>query len=331
MNPTLARLRRILVMVPWLLDHPGVAVEEVARRFESSPPEILDDLDLLGYCGLPGYGGGDLIEASVSGGQVVVRMAEFFARPLSLSMREGLALLLAARATRDSGVLGNVPAMDRSGDDAGTDGPLITAIAKLEAHLGARAEVPVAMDLRAGGAEHLAALWPAVTDHRVVDLTYQSASKNETTVRQVEPWTIRLVEGAWYLQGYCRSAQDQRSFRLDRVKDLQVTEETAPDPPDDVRPPVYRPALDDPLVVIEVSPQAAWIADHVVLTDRTQNKAGWSRLQFQTTTLDWAARLLLRLGDQARVIAPQELADLRRSHAQSILALYDGPESTNNP
>ena len=126
MNGTLVRLRRVLVMVPWLLENPGVSVEEVARTFEVTPNEILDDLDVLGYCGLPGYGGGDLIEASVSGGQVVVRMAEFFARPLALSMREGLSLLLAARAARDSGVLAQSKA-------------LTTAIEKLEVHLGAEA------------------------------------------------------------------------------------------------------------------------------------------------------------------------------------------------
>lgn len=320
MNATLTRLRRILVMVPWLLDHPGVAVQEVARRFDVDPAEVIEDLDLLGYCGLPGYGGGDLIEASVSGGQVVVRMAEFFARPLSLTRREGLALLLAARATRDSGVFGPTGAVDGGAVQVT---PLSTAIAKLERHLGARADVPVAMDVRAGGAEHLPGLLPAVTEHRVLTLTYRSGSKDQTTVREVEPWTVRLVDGAWYLQGYCRLAQDQRSFRLDRIIDLQVTDQPAPHPPDDVGPPVYRPAPEDPTVIIEVSPQALWIADHVVLTDRDHRADGWTRLQFQATTLDWAARLLLRLGDQARVVDPPQLARLRRSRALDVLAVYD--------
>ncbi|MGI9016597.1 MAG: helix-turn-helix transcriptional regulator [Euzebya sp.] len=313
MNQTLTRLRRILVMVPWLLEHPGVSVDEVAQRFAVTPSDVIDDLDVLGYCGLPGYGGGDLIDASVSGGQVVVRMAEFFSRPLALSMREGLSLLLAARATRQSGVLG-----------AGvSDGPLTTAIAKLEAHLGAQAEAPVAMDVQAEGSDHLATVWNALSDRKVVRLSYWSASKDEMTDRLVEPWAVRSVGGSWYLQGHCRLAGDHRVFRMDRIRHLQITDEIAPDPPDhEVRSPIYRPGPDDPTVIVEVAPGAAWLADRVVLSDRREVEDGWVRLEFQAATLHWAARLLLRLGDQVRIIQPSALAELRRQRASSALARY---------
>ncbi len=314
MNPTLTRLRRILVMVPWLLEHPGAGVEEVAARFDVTVEDVLDDLDVLGYCGLPGYGGGDLIEASVSGGQVVVRMAEFFARPLALSMREGLSLLLAGRAARASGVLGE----DLS------DGPLSTAIAKLEDHLGAQAEVPVALDVEAGGADVLSQLWPAVRDRRLVHLVYRSSSKDETTSRAVEPWTLRSVGGAWYLQGFCRSAKAQRSFRLDRILQIEVGEERVTAPPEEeVGPPVYRPSPHDPRVVVEVAPRATWISDRVVLDDRAPAADGWTRLEFRAATLDWAVRLVMRLGEGARVVEPPELARMVADRATAVLALYD--------
>jgi predicted DNA-binding transcriptional regulator YafY len=317
-NPTLARLRRILVMVPWLLDHPGVGVAEVAARFGVTPEEVLADLDVLGYCGLPGYGGGDLIEATVSGsGQVVVRMADFFARPLALSVREGLALLLAARSARASGVLG---------DDV-TDGALASAIAKLEQHLGAQAEIPVAVDVEASGQDHLARLLPAVEGRRVVTLTYRSASKDETTVRDVEPWAVTASRGAWYLQGHCRLAGAPRAFHLDRILDLVVTDQPAPDPPRGaIPPPVYQPAPEDPLVVVDVAPGAAWLSDLVVLADRAPAADGWTRLTFQVAALDWAARLLVLLGAGARVVEPPALAARVRERATSALARYDHPD-----
>jgi predicted DNA-binding transcriptional regulator YafY len=74
-------------MVPWLLEHPGISIAEVSERFGVARDELTEDLDILGYCGLPGYGGGDLIEVSVMGDRIVVRMADFFARPLTLSVR----------------------------------------------------------------------------------------------------------------------------------------------------------------------------------------------------------------------------------------------------
>lgn len=311
MNPTLARLRRLLVMVPWLLDHPGAEVEEVAERFGVTAGDVLDDLDVLGYCGLPGYGGGDLIEVTVSGGQVVLRMAEFFARPLALSVREGLALLLAARATRDSGVLPQPTAA------------LDSAIAKLERHLGGQAGLPVVLDIEAGGQDLLSRLMPAVADQRVVRITYRSASKEETTQREVEPWALRSTRGAWYLQGHCRLAGEGRAFRLDRIRDLVVTDEAAPAPPEDQPPaPEYRPAPDDPVVVLDVDAASAWISDQVVLSDKRTLDDGRVRLTFQAATLDWAAALVTRLGAGATVVGPAALSDLVSERARAVLATY---------
>jgi predicted DNA-binding transcriptional regulator YafY len=309
------RLRRILVMVPWLLDHPGVAVDEVADRFGVTPGDVVDDLDVLGYCGLPGYGGGDLIETSVAGGRVVVRMADFFARPLDLTVREAVALLLAARTARAAGLLGEDVA----------DGPLQRAIATLEQHLGADADVPVAVDAGAQGDDLLERLRPAVEGHRVVRLVYRSASKEETTTRHVEPWSLSALDGAWYLQGHCRLAGGPRSFHLDRVADLEVTDEVAPAPgPLEVAPPVYEPRPGDPEVLLEVAPGAAWVAEGLAGVVLETAGGGWTRLRFRAATIDWAARLVLQLGPAARVVDPPALADRARERARALLTTHSG-------
>ena len=178
------------------------------------------------------------------------------------------------------------------------------------------------MDLRIDGEDHLAKLWPLVDDPRVVDLRYWSPSTDEVTQRAVEPWTVRSVGGAWYLQGFCRRAQHQRSFRLDRIQSLEVTAERAPTPPEYVSPPLYRPAENDPLVVLEVQPHAAWVGDQVVLDERTRTADGWTRLTFRTASLEWAVRLLMRLGVSARVVSPPELADAWRERAETVRSAY---------
>lgn len=311
MTPTSARLRRVLVMVPWLLDNPGAHVDDIARRFDTTAEQVAGDLDVLGYCGLPGYGGGDLIEVTMTGGHVVVRMAEFFSRPLALSVREVTALLLAARATRDAGVLSEA------------HGPLEEAITVLERHLGQPAAAPVRVDPDSGGADLLSRLTPAVAGHRVVRITYRSASKEETTVREVEPWALREDEGSWYLHGWCRLAEDGRAFHLDRVRELEVLEEVVPAPVDPpVRPPRYEPTDADPQVVLEVPADAAWIADEISGVTREQRRGGRVRLTFRAATLEWAAGLVLRIGQPARVVEPAELATLVRQRANELLARY---------
>jgi predicted DNA-binding transcriptional regulator YafY len=306
---TLDRLERILVMVPWLLDHPGVEVDEVTRRFGVSRADLARDLDVLGYCGLPGYGGGDLIEASIVGDRVSVRLADFFRRPLTLSMREALSLLLAARA------LATVPGLPESAD-------LQTAAGKLEKILGA--EPRVAVDLSAVGDEHLPMLREAVERRRVVHLQYRSRTKRETTERDVEPWAVVAVRGAWYLQGWCRLVAEPRDFRLDRIVRATLTDEDAGAVPDQpLPPPTYRPADDDLEVILDLAREAWWVPERYVV-DEIEQIGEIRRVRLRTRSLEWVARLVLGRARAIRAIAPPALAERVAVLADQTLARYSG-------
>ena len=273
---TLQRLERILTMVPWLLEHPGVTLAEISERFGAQPEEIAHDLDILGYCGLPGYGGGDLVEVSIVGDRVVVRMADFFSRPLTLSMREAVTLLLAGRALSSVEGLAESDALRR-------------AVAALETALGGQA-ARVEIDLATEGDQWLTAARTAVADNRVVHLVYRSASKAEITERDVEPWSVVGAGGAWHLQGYCRLVDGPRDFRLDRVKALTVTDERAPHRTHEDRPPVYRPEPDDLSVTLDLEPAAEWVAEWAVLDADEVAADGRRRITLRTPSPEWAAR-----------------------------------------
>lgn len=322
-TPTLQRLERLLTMVPWLLEHEGATVEEVAGRFGADPEEVLADLDTLGYCGLPGYGGGDLVEVSIVGDHIVVRMAEFFRRPLSLSVREAVTLLLAART------LGDVP--DAPGSEA-----LRSAAAKLEDALGRGAPggaggavsggvggTHLAIDLAAPGDEHLPVLRSAIAADRVVRLRHRSGTTGETSVRDVEPSAVVAAHGAWYLQGWCRSARGTRHFRLDRIEHLTELDETSRRPPRRPEPPRYSPGPGDHEVVLELDPPAWWVGEWVV-ADRVHDEGPVRRVELRTPAFEWLARLLLRVAPHGRVVAPPELHERVRRLARESLARYRG-------
>ncbi|MGH8900857.1 MAG: helix-turn-helix transcriptional regulator [Egibacteraceae bacterium] len=308
---TLTRLERILVMVPWLLDRPGVELQEVADRFGITKAQLADDLDVLGYCGVPGYGGGDLVEVSIFGGRVTVRMAEFFRRPLRLSLREALTLLLAGRALE------------------GMQGPsqsaeLRRAVAKVEQVLGSAATPTLAIDLSGPGEEHLPALRAAITSGRVVHLTYRSGSKAETTVRDVEPWSLTGFRGAWYLQGWCRLAGAPRDFRLDRIRTITVTgDHIRADRPRRPASPAYEPSAEDETVVLDLRRPAWWVAEWVVCERVEEMRSGEiRRITMHTSQLEWIARLLLRLGEHAEAVAPLELTERVARLARETLGRY---------
>ena len=60
-----ARLRRLLLVVPYLVKHPGTTTDELTRLFGVSKRDLLSDLNLLFVSGLPPYGPGDLIEVDI--------------------------------------------------------------------------------------------------------------------------------------------------------------------------------------------------------------------------------------------------------------------------
>jgi predicted DNA-binding transcriptional regulator YafY len=310
MSATLQRLERVLLMVPWLLERDGATVDELVAQFGGTPEDILADLDILGYCGLPGYGGGDLVEVTVFGDHVSVRMADFFARPLSLTVKEALTLLLAARAL--AGV-----------DELPVSTALARAAAKLEALLGA--EPAVEVDLDVPGSEHLTAVRQALEQSRVVRLVYRSESKAQTTERDVEPWALTAFGGSWYLQGWCRLAQAPRDFRLDRIRELAVLDERAAGSGDGPGPPEYEPAPGDATVVLDADPDAAWVGERVA-GGSVERRGRRIRITFQTGALDWAARLVLGLGGHATVVEPEALRERVTALARATLARYEPPD-----
>lgn len=64
----------------------------------------------------------------------------------------------------------------------------------------------------------------AVGQRQRVAMTYHSLN-NQITQRKVEPYGIVGWEGHWYLVGYCCLRQGHRTFRLDRIQQVEMLEE----------------------------------------------------------------------------------------------------------
>ena len=130
-----SRLRRLLAVVPWVLEHQGAPLTDVAARFGVTVAELEADFELLQYCGLPPYSPDRLIDCQVTDGRVTLRFAEYFNRPISLTPAEGFTLLAAGQT------LLAVPGAD-------PDAALAAALAKLADALDAAGGV--AVELRRG-------------------------------------------------------------------------------------------------------------------------------------------------------------------------------------
>ena len=95
-RPAEQRLRRLLVMLPWLMERGEVPVSEVAERFDLSEQDVVGDLELAAMCGLPPFVD-ELIDVFIDEGMIVVGVPRLFTRPLRLNSVEAFDLLAAAR------------------------------------------------------------------------------------------------------------------------------------------------------------------------------------------------------------------------------------------
>jgi proteasome accessory factor C len=302
------RLRRLLAFVPWVAAEEGPTVDEVCRRFNLTEAELAADLELLFVCGLYPYTPDVLIEADIADGRVWVRYADYFARPLRLTPAEGLALV-AAGAT-----LLAVPGTD-------PDGPLARGLRKVAAALGVPADEAFDVRLAPAPADVLAVLREAAEGHRQVELDYYAFGRDEWTRRTVDPYGVFSAGGQWYLSAYCHVVDDERLFRVDRVREARLLA-TAFDPPDD-RPDllaVYQPRPDDPRVVLVLEPAARWVVEQYPVEEADELGDGRVRVRLVASERAWFERLLLRLGPQARV--EEGDADAGRAAACRLLARY---------
>lgn len=307
----------MLVIVPYLVQHPGSALGEVAALFHAPPQQLRRDLDLLFMSGLPPYGPGDLIDVDVDeDDRIWIRMADHFARPLRLSRSEALALYL--RGTELLATPGLPEAL-----------ALASVLAKLRDSLGpdALGEAEGRIEIAAGGTtrppEHLELLRKAALDHHRLLIEYFAPSSGEWSSRTIEPEEVFSSLGNWYVAAWDLASSGERLFRADRVRRAEDTGETfEPKGLAGAGRALYTPDGADVPVRLRLHPAARWIADYYATIDQVEQPDGTLDVTLPARRLGWVAALLLRVGHDAEILDPPELADEVRALAQRTLAQY---------
>ena len=299
---------RMLTLVPWLLERPGADVHETASTFGVDVGTIRRDLSHLDFCGLPGLGGGDLFEVDLMGDSIVVRMADELRRPLRLTPREALRLVLTVDAVAQ--VLGDeVP-------------ELRSAVAKIRRATGvAEATADV---LEPEATRWTARAREALASGRRVRLSYQGRDDDRPQARLVDPWALHVREGAWYLQGHDVGVGDRRTFRLDRAADLVVLDEQAAHPAPAALPaPRYAPGPDDLEVELELSSRGRWLMDALDLDEVHELDDGGARIRLRTDAPRWLVRLVMMAGGEAVVVSPPQLRAQVAERARRAAGRYE--------
>jgi proteasome accessory factor C len=316
------QVARLLALVPYIQSREEVSVEQAAADLGVLPAQIVKDLHVLWFCGLPGLGMGDLIDVDMDAleGEGVLRVsnADYLTRPLRLGSTEASALIVALRALRDASDESVRPVVER-------------ALGKLEAAAGdgatLAAHVDVRLDPEVSEVNRLRTrLEEAIASRRQVRLGYYVPARDESTQRVVDPLGISTAEGHVYLDAWCRSAEGQRLFRLDRVSSAEVLDDPVDDhvdiAPRDLSAGLFQPSPHDLLVTLRLEPAARWVAEYYPTESVEELGEGSLRVRLRAGDEEWLTRLLLRIGGAAQVEDPAELSEVVRRAATAALANY---------
>lgn len=167
-----------------------------------------------------------------------------------------------------------------------------------------------------------------VARRRRVELVYRSF-RQEVTRRTVDPYALALQWGNWYLVGHCHLRGDLRTFRVDRLQEVQPTGESFEIPADfSAREYLLRMAEERPATYYRVAVRFDSDVAHIVRERHeewqhlTEHEDGSVTLAFDASDLSWPSRWVLTYQDKATVIGPPELAAMVRDTAQSVAARY---------
>jgi proteasome accessory factor C len=303
------RLERALAIVPWIDSQGGTAaIEDVCKRFDLDVEQLQSCLETVSMVGVYPYTPDALLEVFLESDHVHVNLPDYFTRPLRLTPTQTFGLIAAGRA------LLSLPGTD-------PEGPLARAIAKVSAATGAGGAV--AVDLDTAPIEILQELQSATAAFRMIEIDYYSYSRDAWSTRRVDPWRVQSIDGKWYLEGHCHSAQDIRVFRLDRIRDLKVLEATFEAPELSAPLEIFDRSADLPMITLDLEPAATWVANQYPTASIEQLANGRVRVTLAVSARPWLERLLLRLGDDVRIVqADASLHGVLGAGARRVLQRY---------
>ncbi|MEY3734483.1 MAG: hypothetical protein RL347_1842, partial [Actinomycetota bacterium] len=160
----------------------------------------------------------------------------------------------------------------------------------------------------------------AIDQERAVRLVYLGASRDQLSERVVEPVELVVHAGRSYLAGWCREAGAARTFRLDRVRSVDILDEPVSGHSASQS---VRPSLAEE-VRLRVAPRSLWLLEGWDVTDVVEESDGGLTGVVHVADREWLIRIVLGQGGGVEVLSPPDLRSQVRAAAAAALASLTG-------
>lgn len=299
------KLDRLLGILTVLLKNDRVTAPRLAEKFEVTRRTIGRDIDTLCQAGIP------IVTHQGGGGGISI--ADGYKLDKNILTTDELSNIIAA--LKGIGSVSEKSQVERTLDKLSTNKDTVVSLRE-----------PIVIDL---ASYYKGSLTPkinlikqAIIGQRLIEFDYYY--EKGQTHRRIEPYFVIFQWTAWYVFGFCLVKKDWRLFKLGRLWDLQLCEETYKQreiPPQRRDFNAHLPD-DKKLVILFESSVKYQIIEAYGLNCFTETEDGRLRLEIGYTNREYTISSLLGFGNKAKVIEPVDMADEIKSIAENIIKNY---------
>ena len=155
----------------------------------------------------------------------------------------------------------------------------------------------------------------SIREHRRVHMRYQTNQVPHPSDRELDPYALVHRWGWWYVIGFCHVHQEIRTFRVDRISEVALSDETFVQSPDFHLQTYLKNELSaQPQVIARLRFESEFAnilaGNHSYWETVEPQPDGSVEVTFSSPTLAWAASTTLAYGPAVEVLAPPELRAL---------------------
>ena len=288
---------RLFKILYYLLDRKRATAPELAAEFEVSPRTIYRDVEALSSVGIPIYA-----EPGRNGG--IYLLQNFILDRAILSENEKQEVLTAIQSLSATGYTGGKE-----------------MLTKLSALFNINTRNWLEVDFsRWGNSAYdnskFEILKTAVIQCKEVKIVYENTN-SERSKRIVQPLKILYKSKEWYLKAFCMEKQDFRLFKLNRILELELLENTfVPRPYPELKSSLQQTYQQ---VVLLFSKEMAYrVYDEFGTTEIEYQKNGDLMVCVEMPVDTWLIGYLLSFGAEVEIIEPEYLKSVLAAQAQAI-------------
>lgn len=299
------KLDRLLGILTVLLQNDRVTAPYLAQKFEVTRRTIGRDIDALCQAGIP------IVTHQGGGGGISI--AEGFKLDKSVLTIDELSGIITA--LKGLGSVSERSRIERTLDKLNSNGSAVVSLRE-----------PIVIDL---ASHYKLSLTPkielikqAILENRLIAFDYYY--EKGKTRRRIEPYLIAFQWTSWYVFGYCLERRDWRMFKLARLWDFSLCDESYTPreiPPEKLDFNANFP--DDKKLVALFDPSARYQLIEAYGPDcYTEAENGQLRLEIGYTNRDYMISWLLGFGVRANVVEPADMMEEIKQIAKNIFASY---------